>query len=211
MLSVPENVRQIIREDDVAWQAFQAGYLNLRAYAEQIQPLVEERCWKSVQVGTIVVALSRFRETALQEPALKPQLVMSSMSVRNNISVISYDRTQLPTIAPHLPASENNDTFHAVTVGDHEVTYILPTLEADELRGSIGVDPKSHIDHAVAVTMRLPQSMLREPNVIFALLARVAVLQVDVLEIISTHSELTVVGHEEQLDELLRGLRPLLH
>lgn len=210
MKSVPEAVKNIIRSDDVVWQAFQMGLLNLRAYAEQIQPLVEEYCWKSVQLGTIVVALSRFRAEAEQTAPLKPQFRISSFSVRKNIAVLSYDRanitqTELPTIF-----AQNPDSLQAVTIGAHEVTYILPTSEAESVRKDISAEPKSFLDHAVAVTVRLPADLLREPNLIYALLARVAVLDIDVIEIVSTHSEITIVTHEEQLEDLLQGIQPLL-
>lgn len=210
MKSVPEAVRSLIQSDDVAWQAFQSGILNLRAYAEQIQPVVEERCWKSVQLGTIVVALSRFRAEAQETSPLKPQFRISSFSVRRNIAVLSYDRAavsqaELPTFFAHSP-----DSLQAVTIGAHEVTYILPTSEAESVGKDIPAEPKSFLDHAVAVTVRLPADLLREPNLIYALLARVAVLDIDVIEIVSTHSEITIVTHEEQLEDLLKGIQPLL-
>lgn len=213
MKSIPQAVEAIIRADEVAWQALQADYLTLNEYARQIQARVEDACWKPARPQTIVVALSRLKVAAQAEAKLKLDVKLQSLSVQSGLTLLSYDVT--PDRFPVLTEATKRlqpmaNTLHATTFGDREVTYILPYTEANVLQRALPYKAKNRLDSVVGVTVRLPETQLREPNLIYTILSGISVRRVDVLEIISTYSELTVLVHEQQLDTVLHAFRAMM-
>lgn len=203
MKTVAAVVREIIDESEIALSALQSGVLNLSAYAKKIQADVSKRAGKNVTTGSIVVALSRYEYDAKKKTPLTPDVLVESISTRSNLTEVTFARTQ--SIRARLKdIHENKNLLEAdiltVTSGVREVSLIVPTTLANEVLEIFSDNEPTLILHDLAcLTIRFPARYLHTPNTIFTLLRPLALNRINIVEVVSTYTELSVVVAEQDL------------
>lgn len=213
MNRISDAVRTVLFQDDVAFESLRLGYLNLSAYAEQVQPLVEELTWKEVKKSTIVVALSRMAAEVATLPSLRSSLKLDDMTVKSPLCVISYEKTaqhlsHLRQMYKQLNSRPNQ--FVAVTQGSREITIIVPSELQAEVHSFFGTPPKATLPAMVGISVSFAESYLTVPNVIHTILSALAVCQINVIEIVSTYTELSVIIDQADLELATKALRKFL-
>jgi aspartokinase len=209
MRTTTDAVREILFHSDVPLEALRSGILNLSAYAEQILPEVEKLSWKTVQKNTVVVALSRLANEVTAVPPLQPEVILDELSIKAPLADFTFERTdENLKKAQQLPSKLglHNTQFFTVTQGINEITVIVSQERADEALEYLGVPPKAIFRNLVGITMRFREDYLGQPNVIYALLARLAKQRINLLEIVSTYTELTAFIEEHELDKAVAVL-----
>ena len=213
MLKISDAVAEILFSSDLALEALRSGILNLSAYAAQILPQVEATTYKTVQVPSIVVALSRIAKTLDQSASLKPKVQLDEISIKSPLCDLTFEKTtqtlhQARTLAHHLDIQ--NQHFLTMTQGVNEITIIATQEYRAEILEHFKTPPKQMFSELVGVSMRFSETYLSEPNVIYTLLSFLAVKRINLIEIISTYTELTVVIEQKQMQLALLALNQFL-
>ena len=204
MIKVSDVVREITLSSEIALSALSDGYLNLSAYAKLIKPEVERRARKPVSVGSIVVALSRLAGSLKAQEPLLPEVQLENLSVKSGLVEITFDKTR-----------ENRDRieqlfqdksfaaadFFTLTHGIGELSIVVPEgLKNSVLALYKDQKPKLILGNLASLTVRFDERYLWIPNVIYALLRPLALNRVDVIEIVSTFTELTFLLNQRDLN-----------
>ncbi len=209
MIKISDIVQDILSASDLELEAMRQGVLNLSAYAEKIHPEVEKRAWKTVQKTTIVVALSRLQLKLSKISPLRPKIVLRELTVKSPLADITYEKTRetikqsrsLSTIFSQAEAP-----FLTVTQGMNEITVIVSQDQLVAVMAHISVKPKSLFRDLVGITVTFSEKYLLEPNVIYAILAALAGKRINIIEIVSTYTELSVIISQSQVDLCIQTL-----
>lgn len=213
MKTISGHVRDVLDESEVALSAMQAGFLNLSAYAKTIQGEVSKRARREVAVGSIVVALSRYEIDVKHRVPLNPKVKLESIATRSALCELTFARTQ--SVRSQLrQIHENEQLLEAdiltVTSGIREVSLILPSaLKQDVLKVFKGQEPTLVLEQLASLTLRFPSKYLHTPNTIFALLRPLALNRINLVEVVSTYTELTVIVAEKNLQPAFSVLSKL--
>ena len=126
MLKVTDAVEEILHEEYIAFAALQKDHLNLTAFARSIQPDVEKMTKKSVQLGTIVTALSRMQRSLGETGLIVPEVVIDDIAVKSGLIEIAYEKTYETQRALQQFSRRKIGTaeFFTVTQGQAEITLI---------------------------------------------------------------------------------------
>jgi hypothetical protein len=203
MRPVASFVREILDESEIALTALIEGYLNLSAYAKKIQPEVERRAKRDVAAGTIVVALCRYEIDAKKRTPLTPKVKIESISTRSALAEVTFTKSQANR--NRLRALHENEKLAdadllTVTSGIREISLILPaTLQGEVLKIFKGEAPTLVLENLASLTLRFPSRYLHTPNTTFALLRPLALNRINIVEVVSTYTELTVIVAEKDL------------
>lgn len=203
MRPIAAVVREIVDESEIALSALSDGVLNLSAYAKKIRPEVARRAKKDVSVGTIVVALCRYEIDAKKRARLFPKVKIESISTRSALVEIAFTksaatRSRLRTL--HENENLADADLLTVTSGIREISLILPsTLKGEVLKVFKGEKPLLVQEDLASLSIRFPASYLLTPNTIFALIRPFALSRINIVEVVSTYTELTVVVAEKDL------------
>ncbi len=214
MQTITDHIRAQLDNDLTAQEAMRRGILNLRAYGRSIRPAVEQARGEKVDVGTLAVSLSRLEKQAkARATALISDLQLNDLTVRAPLVDITYSRNDVTTrdleqIARQL--SNDRENFIAVTQGNREVTIIVPARHEDIVTSAVDATPIYVRDDLFAVTVHFPITYMPVPNVIYTLVASVAAHRVNLIEIISTLTELSFVIEKENVDTVTKALQQYL-
>ena len=87
-----------------------------------------------------------------------------------------------------------------ITSGIREISLILPAaLKGEVLKVFKGDKPTLIQEELASLSLRFPAHYLHTPNTIFALIRPFALNRINIVEVVSTYTELTVVVAEKDL------------
>jgi hypothetical protein len=211
MITVYEVVTQVLHEDDIALEAARLGILNLSSYAKIIKAAVEEKTMKEVRLGTIVVALSRCIPRLLEQvPPRIPSLIVQDISIRTPLFELSFEKTadilQKVSTLSHVWL---NQGFFTLTEGLGEVTIISDEALRSDIRSHFNTHPKGEYTDLVGITVRFDeQEYLEIPNAIFSLMNALSTKRVNVIEVVSTYTEISFIIRSKEMDLAIAALKP---
>jgi len=209
MITVAQVSKDILLHDDIALAAAKQGWLNLSAYARAIRPAIQQSLMKDVQEGTLVTALARV-VGGLQPQAATVNFVQS-LAVHANLEGITYERTAELSAALREMYGQikvDDQSYVTVTQGINEVTIIAESSVASLFRRRLAKARKIYDkQHLVGITVKLRVGYLETPNLIHSLTRRLAYRSVNIIEIVSTATELTFIIEKHELPTALQQLQ----
>lgn len=190
-------------------EGLRRGLINLSELARQLQPQLESDLWKPVGQAAVVMALRRLAERLPGQgvqPAGNYDILLAQktgqLTVRTDLVELTY-RESAWTDECHrsLLARQGRqpNMFLTVTRGVNEAMVIcsrpLIPLVADVFGGECLL---ARLEHLNAVTLQLTDESHRTPGIYHAILKKLAWEKVNLVNLISTHSELTLILDRDQ-------------
>lgn len=212
MIKITDVVSELLQEGEIPSEAMRSGLLNLRAFARQIQPVVEEKTFKPVKIGTIVVALSRLKNSIGKIEPLVPFITLEELNIKSPLSDVTYEKTEESIQLAHsfsklLVGREGQ--FFTMTQGINEITFIISDELKSKLLEHFSGPPKAIFENLVGLNVRFNKSYLKYPNVIYAILSKLAIKRINVIEIVSTYTELMIVVEKNSMEQAVGQLNSL--
>ncbi len=217
MKTTAESVRRIIEQDPIAYEALGRDLLNAHAYARDIQEQVEEWCLKPVKINTIVTALSRLRaelsETSTHT-TLVPEFTMDSVTVKLDVVEMAFQKgatAQSAAMWLKKQSKKLNDFFLTVD-GNGESNFIFPQRFLEDIEKHIGQSSAINgcLKDLAVVTLSYTSHLTYEPNIGYALMRALALKHINVVEVVSTFSEVHFVLWSADISDAITAFSPFL-
>lgn len=216
MITIPEVVRKIISKTPFLAESLNKGIINLSALARIIKPEIETELFKKVKNGAIIMALKRLsNQQSIKVDITKvfknsPDIIVRSNLIEftliNSQSLIVKHKVLLETINSH------KEYFGTITEGVFETTIITSA----ELKTSI---EKIYQDEKVifssnnlsSVTIKLTEENINTPGVYYFILKPLAWEGINIVEVVSTSHEITLILEAKNVDRAFTILKNLFN
>lgn len=213
MITVTVAVTELVKQSPLLEEGLSRNLMNISAVARDIKPRIEKRVLKDVTEGAIVMSLQRLSaKLASQDRTYKVFKGVPDMVIRSNLFELTLNNSpslldkqqQLLTLA----ASYRNKYFLTITSGVFETTIIA----SDALREKINIVLEnetilSEIPNLSSVTIRLNENILAIPGSYAQILKLIAWEGINIIEVVSTYQELTVVLKQDEADRAFSALK----
>jgi hypothetical protein len=204
MLSITNKVERIVLESPFLSEGLRRGLINLSELARQLQPQLESDLWKPVGQAAVVMALRRVTERLPAEavhgdPALARR--HGQLTARTDLVEMTYRHSD-NTDACHRQLLAQSGLLQGlyltVTRGSNEVMVVcsrplIPLVE----EVFAGERLLARLDDLNAVTLQLAAESHRTPGVYHGILRKLAWDKINLVNMISTHTELTLLLEKE--------------
>jgi len=214
MLTVPEAAEKIINRSRYLSEAISKGLINLSALARYMKPELEEMLAKKVSDTAIFMALNRLATT------IKPKYIFKNifkappdMIVRSNL--IGFTVAHSEKLAEKYPSllklSDTNDKyFFTITQGVFDTTIIA----SKDLNNGIKEVLKNEIivadfTNLSSITIKLPKEAISTPGIFYFFLKSLAWEGVNIVEIVSSYLEFTLILPEKETNRAFSILQSL--
>jgi len=207
MITIPEIVEKIVKASPFLEEGLSEGIINLSALARKIKPEIESKLMKDVQDGAIVMALKRLSPSISNQPTHKIQNFVDNLgniivrnklivyTIENSSTLVSKQKTLLERI------SEEKDTFFTVSQGINETTIILSKNINHHFKELFGLENiLSNLDLLSSISIKLPQGNNLISGIYYFIFKRLAWEDINVVEVISTTNEFTIVVEDRDID-----------
>lgn len=199
MLSIATRVERIVMDSPFLSEGLRRGLINLSELARQLQPQLESDLWKPVGQAAVVMALRRVSERLPAQGAQDIVLARrhGQLTARTDLVELTWresDRTDACHRELLAQADRRGDMFLTVTRGVNEIMVIcsralIPLVEAV----FDGESLLARLENLNAVTLPLTADSHCTPGIYHAILKKLAWDKVNLVNLISTHSELTLI------------------
>lgn len=196
MQKISQTVAEIIERDDLVKAVAARGLLNAMSYARLIQPEVESELIKTVKLGSITTAVSRYIRD-LKPIILPSEKDIQQISVQMNLDGITFERSELISEKIRNIYQEiavNNKTYITVTQGINEITIIAESSVIEIFREKlVGYKTIYDISEIVGITIKFGLKYMKIANLFNFLVRKLALKNINIIEIVSTATELTFI------------------
>lgn len=212
MYSISQALEDIIMSKPYLSELLEHELLNITQLARQLKPEVEDRCMKESTVEAIAMAIRRFPKKPTPEKVSELFSKTPDIMVRSQLCEITVKKQnnikQIHTILKQSTLIEGQ--FFTITLGIFEDTIIFSEDQKERIvalfkRGDI----LSEFDDLAAITIRLPPASVDTPGVYYYVLKSLFLENTNIIEVVSTYLELTLLVEEKDAEHTFATVKQL--
>ena len=199
-MSIPSAVEAVIKKRPFLEGALVDGLINLSALARQMKPDVEKIVGKEVNDSAVIMALNRLVPRLELISTMKVRKVVENIGdviVRSDLSDFTFINSQtLYTKQAELlqQVQEMKNVFCTFSQGIYETTVVVSDLIRPLVKEIfVGENKIAENSNLSMITVKLPSDNTICPGVYYYLFKELAWDSINVVEVISTTNEFSIV------------------
>jgi len=214
MKAVHVIVEEIIKKSPFLEEALAEGLINLSSLSRQIKSEIDEELGKDVKIGAIVMALKRLSprfDPNFQIKIKKVVQKLGDITVRSKITYYTFENSE--SLIEHQAEllrklKGKKDIFFAFSQGVYETTIILSDSEHQDV--DVLFKNEKIIQESTglsSLTIKLPSENSDVSGIYYFILKKLAWEGINILDIISTMHEFTIIVNDENSDRAFSILK----
>lgn len=216
MLSIGKITEEIIGRSPFLREAMTDDLINISSLARKIKPEIEEALGKDVKEGAIVMAIKRMSPGLYHRLNLKITNIIGELGdflVRSNLEDYTFENTEsLRQKQADLVQLVNSDSdvFYTICRGVTETTIICSSSISSKI-GNLLINErlKSHCTDLASITVKLPAVNSEVYGVYYYILKHLAWEGLNIVEVVSTANEFTIIVKQDHVDKAFKVLMQL--
>lgn len=212
MISVSQAVEDIVKSNPFLGDALAKGIINHSSLARIIKPQLEEILFKDIQEGSIIVALNRLSKKLKRvEDGQNKLKGLGDLTVRSNL--VDYTFLNSPTLGNAQnklleKIGDRKDVFITVSHGINQVTIIASQILESDIKEIFKNETSiCSLQNLSSLTIKIPVEATQIPGVLYSILKIFAWDGINLIEFISTFTELTLVMESKYIDKAFSALK----
>lgn len=218
MVTVSAIAKKLVNEKPLLQEGLRQGIISFAALAERIKPQVEQQLGRKISEAAVTMALRRHGET-LQASDVKSIRFEpgTQLTLKTNLVYFSVRRSrQLFRKLEELYKSfdyEAGETFNVIH-GNYEVSIITSGKREKKVAAEISELGAGQITtrerNLVSVSMSLDKDFPYTPGVLFAVTRKLYWDNINIFEIVSAATELTLIFQKKDAMKAYASLQELI-
>jgi aspartokinase len=214
-MSISKIVKKLTEEQPFLLEALNRGIINFGNLAAEFKPKIEVELEKDVTESAIIMALRRYAEEIKGKigTSHKTQL---SCEITMKTNICDFNVVKTPGLLQKLKtfykiADLGRGDFLNITIGSHEVSIAISQKHHKQIEDNLAVERVLNKQlNLVALTIVFSDDFIHTPGITYQVLQVLAWKNINLLEIISTLTELTVVIEKKDSIKSYEVLHELL-
>jgi len=207
MKTIAQVVEVLVKKKPFLVESLTEGLINLSSLARMLHSDIEKELKKEVQSGAIVMALKRLVPTLQIKQDMKLRKMLSAIGdiiLRSNLSDYSFknsDSLMSCQIELMNKIGSDNEIFYTIVQGVHETTVVSSSVLEEDI-DKIFNDERLIIKQSQlsSITLKLPKDNIMQPGLYYFVLKELAWEGINIVEVVSTSHEFTILVNEEDID-----------
>lgn len=213
MISTQQVIEDIIKRTPFLEEILASGLINYSALARKTRPQVEKKLLKTIKNGAIIMALRRLSRDLEKKDLIRKKLSqeLEDITIRSNLADLTYANS--PTIIHAQEGLINrikntNGAFLSISYGTREVTVIASESIEKDIREIFAKEKLlSEFSNLSSVTIKLREETTLTPGVYYTILKLLAWEGINIVEVVSTFTELTIILDKKNIDHAFSILK----
>lgn len=215
-MTISQAVAFILNKKPFISEALKDQIINYAALAEFLKPDVESLLGKQIKVGAVVMALRRFE--SFKDPFFYDKLDeiirrVGDIVVRSNL--VDYTFRNSDTLVKKQQKlfdliHEQKGFFYTISQGVYETTFVLSDYIKDKLPDIFEGEKLISYNYGLsAITLKLPTENTEQPGLYYYIFRKLAWEGINVLEVVSTSNEFTILLQDDDIDKAFSVIKSL--
>lgn len=216
MISISRAVEIVLNSKPFILESLNDDILNYSSLASFIKPDVEYILKKQVKEGAIIMAIRRFKD--FREVGLPRRLELEikklgDILVRSNLADFTFKNSETLIKCQQKLFDEikdESDFFYTVTRGLYETTFIISDTIFNKVPALFeGEKLISSSKGLSSITIKLPSTNIEQPGLYYYIFRKLAWDGINVLEVVSTSNEITILLKDKDVDNAFTVIKRL--
>lgn len=208
MITISQAVSIEMEKHPFITEALAEGLINVSSLARKFKPVIEKELRKPIKEGAIIMALNRYAPQQYLKAvnAIKNNIYsIGNITVRSGLSDFTFSNSdsfsaKQTEFLKHIENHKN--VFCTFTQGVHEVTLVVASSMGNEVNKIFtGEQVVSVKEKLASVTLQLPKSNTEVFGVYYYILKEIAWQGINLVEVISTANEFTLILLDNEADK----------
>lgn len=211
MVTTGELVNQYLKNHPFIDHAIEDNLINYSSLARKLRPLFEKQLMKRVEVSAVGMALRRAARSLQKRKKDIPVIKPEELIVRSGIVEYTFEKSE--TIASAVAAflhatAREKKYFSVVTEGVFEVAVIMSKQYEQIAKRSFKNEVITARQESIStITLRLPTNNVIVPGVYHRFLQKLAWENINIVDVVSTLTEFTILLSEDEVDRAFTLLK----
>jgi aspartokinase len=216
MVTIAHIVEKKINERPFIEEALARGIINNAALAEEMIPEIEKELKKKAKFSAVNMAIRRLSEKLSKSFVAKAKFDSSSnISIRSGLIAFSIHKgTQIQDSLKKIYdlININSGDFLTITQGLNEIFIITNKKYEKEI---LEIIPKRYhknlYKELASITIHIPESSVEVPGLFYLATRELLWDNINILDIISTVTEMTFIVKENDTSQAFEALNKMLN
>ena len=216
MKTVSQIVGDLIIRKPFLAELLGDGLINLSSLARQLKIDVEQQYMDKVETGTIVMALKRYQNQTHLKSTIKLEKALAQIIdiiVRSKLVDYTFKNSD-SLVEKHIKLlkkiANNNEVFYIFVQGVFETNLVVSeSLKPEIDKLFINEKRTSFTDKLSSVTLKLPAENTEVTGFYYHILRKIAWEGINIVEVISTTNEFTIVVNDKDVDKAFSVLKSM--
>jgi hypothetical protein len=216
MITIAEGVAEYIGSVPFLEEGLARGIINMSALAREMRPRLQAALGKNVSPAAILMALKRLSPALVKRSGTRPAALKhpGDLIVRSNLVEYTFRRSDA-LWEKHKKLlhriERDREAFFTYTQGVYEVMLIASAgIEKAVLEVFGRQDLIAHCRGLSAITLRLSPRTTHVPGVYYTILKQLAWGNLNVVDVVSTSTEFTILLETQQVENAFAILKRYL-
>jgi hypothetical protein len=204
MITISEAIKTKLARMPFVEELLSENLINIMSLARKILPDIEELTMKEVTEETIAMAIRRLPKIAKVQGVKSIFAVAPDIMVRSHLCefTVKKEGSQVATEKIVKTLSLAKEHFFTITQGVYEDTIIVSDVFERLVRSNLALSQiLSFYGGLSSITIRLTEEIVEVPGVYYHILKSLAENGINVMEVVSTYREFTIIVREKDVDE----------
>lgn len=214
MVTVPTITKEIIDRSEYIKDGISQNLINLSELARKIKPEIESTLKKNLTEGSIIMALKRYSEDLRYNPEKNLNLSKhyGEISLKSGVFEVTYSNSEtLYKLISKLLDTVEPDQYFTFIKGMWQTTIIASVNLKEKILKSLENEKfETQIDYLTAITLKLTNNHIEQPGVMSYILSQLSWEGINIIEVVSTWSELTVIIKDEEVNQAFQLLQKII-
>lgn len=209
MLKISEAVEELVESHEALRFGFYHGLLNLTKVARFLRPSIEAQTKKEVTEAAVLMNLSRLQKKLARLPqSRRERLVLDKVNIQSGLcaATVAKSPTSHRELNRVFSRIQSKGGFITVTEGLREVTVIVEAENLPLLTSALSSPPRILHENLASVSVAFDKRYLKVKGILFQLLEEIALQDINVIEIASTATELSIFLREDDVQTAFDAL-----
>lgn len=213
MISTAQVVDELIKQTPSLETALASDIVNYSSLARMLKPQVEEKLFKDIKEGAIIMALKRTTKRLKKElpDNIHLEKYLGNITIRSNL--VDYTFINSPTIVNAQNTllekySGRKDLFLTVSHGVSQVTVVASDTCEEDIKKIFKKEIVSaHLNGLSSLTIGIRPEATKMVGIYYSILKVLIWEKISFVELISTFTELTIVMETKYIEKAFSVLK----
>lgn len=214
MSSVGKVAEDIINRSPFLREAMTENLINISALARKIKPLIDDSFDEDVKEGAIIMAIKRLTPGTYHRLNLKIEGIVREIGdflVRSGLTSFTFENSdslsEKQTELIEILEKDKKKSFYTISKGVTETSIVTNLFEKDLILDLLKTESlKSKNENLASITVQLPTLNTEVYGVYYYILKQLAWEGLNIVDIISTANEFTIIFNQVDIDKAFRIL-----
>jgi hypothetical protein len=200
MIRLGDVIAEMVKETPLLQFGIEHKLFNLTQIARYLKPHIEVRTKKSVQISAIVMALSRYQHQSGRKNLKRESYRIKNITVHTGLATTTFTKNEEAHRSIHqfVSAVEKRHGYITLSEGNAEITVIYESVYEQLLKKYVTERPIYGHIRLASLGISFEERYAEIPGFIYIVLQQLMLQHINIIEIISTYTELVLLIDESE-------------